>query len=209
MAFDYKKEYRAFYVPKGKPEIIRIPKMNFVAVRGHGNPNDADGAYKHAVGTVYGIAYTIRMSYKGDHRIEGFFEYVVPPLEGLWWTDVPGGDISKKNEYNWISMIRLPDFVTEADFDWAVAEATRKKKADFSASTFFTYDEGLCVQCMHVGPFDAEPATVAAMEEYAVADGYKIDFTDTRMHHEIYLSDITKVKPESWKTVIRHPIKKD
>lgn len=206
MPFDYKKEYREFYLPKGKPEIIRIPPMNFASVRGRGNPNDAEGAYKRAVGALYGIAYTIKMSHKGDHRIEGFFEYVVPPLEGLWWTDVPGDDISKKETYNWISMIRLPDFVGKSDFNWAVTEAAKKKKADFSAAEYFSYDEGLCVQCMHTGPFDFEPATVAAMDAYATEQGYRIDFTDARMHHEIYLSDITKAKPESWKTVIRHPL---
>jgi hypothetical protein len=208
MAFDFKKEYRAFYLPKGKPEIVRIPKMNFACVRGRGNPNDANGEYKRAVGALYGIAYTIRMSHKGDHRIEGFFEYVVPPLEGLWWMDGrPGVDFSRKDEFCWISMIRLPDFVKRDDFDWAVSEATKKKKADFSAAEFFAYDEGLCVQCMHAGPFDAEPATVAAMDGYAVEQGYRIDFSDARMHHEIYLSDITKANPENWKTVIRHPVR--
>lgn len=210
MAFDFKKEYKDFYLPKEKPGIVRIPKMNFVAVRGRGNPNDADGDYKRAVGIVYGIAYTIKMSHRGDRKIEGFFEYVVPPLEGLWWMDGrPGVDFSRKDQFCWISMLRLPDFVRKEDFEWAVAEVTKKKKTNFSAAEFFSYDEGLCVQCMHVGPFDAEPATVAAMDAYATAQGYRTDFSEERMHHEIYLSDITKAKPESWKTVIRHPVSND
>lgn len=208
MSFDFKKEYRAFYLPKKQPEIIRIPHMNFVAVRGHGDPNDVDGAYRKAVGTLYGLAYTIKMSNKGNHRIEGFFEYVVPPLEGLWWTDSEGVDLSKKENFNWISMIRLPDFVRREDFDWAVSEATRKKKADFSSAAFFPFEEGLCVQCMHVGPFDTEHTTIEAIKTYAADEGYRIELSDARRHHEIYLSDITKAKPESWKTVIRHPVAK-
>lgn len=183
--------------------------MNFVAVRGRGDPNEEDGAYKQAIGLLYGIAFTIKMSKKGDRQIEGYFDYVVPPLEGFWWQDgVQGIDYAHKETFRWISAIRLPDFVTQADFDWAVEEATRKKKADFSKAEFWTYEEGLCVQCLHVGPYDAEPATVARMHAYMEDQGCRLDITEHRMHHEIYLSDARKVAPERWKTVIRHPVRK-
>ena len=209
MAFDFKKEYREFYLPKDEPSIVTIPAMNYIAVRGEGDPNAEDGAYKQAIGLLYGIAFTIKMSRKGDHWIEGFFDYVVPPLEGFWWQDgVRGIDYAHKEQFKWISVIRLPDFVTKADFDWAVAEATRKKKADFSRAAFFTYDEGLCVQCMHIGPYDDEPATVERMHRYMEEQGYALDITDQRLHHEIYLSDARKVAPEKLKTVIRHPIRR-
>lgn len=209
MAFDYKKEYKEFYLPKNKPGLITVPRMNFVAVRGQGDPNEEGGAYKQAIGLLYGIAFTIKMSKKGDRQIEGYFDYVVPPLEGFWWQDgVQGIDYAHKEAFRWISAIRLPDFVTQADFDWAVEEATRKKKADFSKAEFWTYEEGLCVQCLHVGPYDAEPATVARMHTYMEDQGCRLDITEYRMHHEIYLSDARKVAPERWKTVIRHPVRK-
>lgn len=209
MAFDFKKEYREFYMPKNKPEIVNVPKANYIAVRGKGNPNEESGAYQQAVGVLYAVAYTLKMSYKTDYKIEGFFEYVVPPLEGFWWQDdVEGVDYSNKDTFHWISVIRLPDFVTEADFDWAVETASKKKKMDCSDAEFFTVEEGLCVQIMHTGPFDDEPETVAVMDTYLAANGYENDFTDMRLHHEIYLSDARKVAPEKWKTVIRHPIKK-
>lgn len=209
MAFDYKKEYKEFYLPKNKPGLITVPRMNFVAVRGRGDPNEEGGAYKQAIGLLYGIAFTIKMSKKGDRQIEGYFDYVVPPLEGFWWQDgVQGIDYAHKEAFRWISVIRLPDFVTQADFDWAVEEATRKKKADFSKAEFWTYEEGLCVQCLHVGPYDAEPATVARMHAYMEDQGCRLDITEYRMHHEIYLSDARKVAPERWKTVIRHPVRK-
>lgn len=209
MAFDYKKEYKEFYLPKNKPGLITVPRMNFVAVRGRGDPNEEGGAYKQAIGLLYGIAFTIKMSKKGDRQIEGYFDYVVPPLEGFWWQDgVQGIDYAHKEAFRWISAIRLPDFVTQADFDWAVEEATRKKKADFSKAEFWTYEEGLCVQCLHVGPYDAEPATVARMHAYMKDQGCRLDITEHRMHHEIYLSDARKVAPERWKTVIRHPVRK-
>lgn len=210
MAFDYKKEYKEFYLPKNKPEMIEVPAMNFVAVRGKGNPNEEDGAYKKAMNLLYGIAFTIKMSYKGKHKIDGYFEYVVPPLEGLWWMEgVRGMDCGRKEEFCWISMIRLPEFVTKADFDWAVREAAEKKKMDFSKVEFFTYEEGLCVQCMHLGAFDDEPGTIQGMEEYLLEQGYQNDITDTRLHHEIYLSDARKCSPEKLKTVIRIPAKKE
>ena len=209
MAFDYKKEYKEFYMPKNKPGIIEIPKMNYIAVRGKGNPNEEDGEYKNSIGLLYGIAFTIKMSYKGTHKIEGFFEYVVPPLEGLWWQEnTQGLDYARKEDMHFISMIRLPDFVTKEDFEWAACEATKKKKQDFSKVEFFPYDEGLCVQCMHIGSYDDEPATVDLMHDYMKANGYELDITDTRHHHEIYLSDPRRCDPSKLKTVIRHPIQK-
>ena len=208
MAFDYKKEYKEFYMPKDKPSIVSVPSMNYIAVRGKGDPNEEDGDYKKAIGLLYGIAFTIKMSKKGDHQIEGYFDYVVPPLEGFWWQDgVVGVDYARKDKFNWISVIRLPDFVTQADFDWAVVEATKKKKEDFSKVEFFHYEEGLCVQCMHLGAYDDEPATVDKMHAYMAEQGYELDITAERMHHEIYLSDARRVAPEKLKTVIRHPIK--
>ncbi|MCD8037023.1 MAG: GyrI-like domain-containing protein [Clostridiales bacterium] len=207
MAFDYKKEYREFYMPKNKPSIVDVPKMNYIAVRGKGDPNDEDGEYKQSIGLLYGVAYTIKMSKKGEHQIEGYFDYVVPPLEGFWWQDGEDGiDYAHKENFKWISVIRLPDFVGKEDFDWAVVEAAKKKKTDFSKVEFFTYDEGLCVQCMHIGSYDSEPATTALMHEYMESQGYALDISADRMHHEIYLSDARKVAPEKLKTVIRHPI---
>ena len=209
MAFDYKKEYKEFYLPKIKPSIVDLPTMNFIAVRGKGDPNLPDGEYKQAIGLLYGIAYTIKMSKIGAHQIQGYFDYVVPPLEGFWWQEgVTGVDYAHKDQFKWISVIRLPDFVTETDFHWAVEEATQKKKTDFSKVEFFTYHEGLCVQCMHIGAYDDEPATVALMHDYIKEQGYELDFNHQRLHHEIYLSDARKVAPERLKTVIRHPIRK-
>lgn len=209
MAFDYKKEYKEFYLPPQKPTIVEIPRMNFVAVRGAGNPNEVGGEYQRAMNCLYGLAYTIKMSYKGSHHIEGFFEYVVPPLEGFWWQEGGGSiDYANKERFRWISVIRLPDFVGREDFDWAVEEATRKKKADFSAAEFFTYDEGLCVQCLHIGPYDDEPATIAAMDAFAAEQGCVVDITPTRYHHEIYLSDPRRCDSAKLKTVVRHPIRK-
>ena len=209
MAFDYKKEYKEFYMPKAKPGIIEIPKMNYIAVRGEGNPNLDGSEYKQSIPLLYGIAFTIKMSKMGDHRIEGYFDYVVPPLEGFWWQEGQTGiDYLHKENFKFISVIRLPDFVTEADFLWAVEEATRKKKCDFSKAEFFTYDEGLCVQCMHIGPYDNEPETIKLMDDYALSMGYESGITKERFHHEIYLSDARKVAPEKLKTVIRHPLRR-
>ena len=212
MAFDFKKEYKEFYMPKNKPGIVTVPRMNYIAVRGSGDPNQEDGEYKQAIGLLYGIAFTIKMSKKGDHRIEGYFDYVVPPLEGFWWQDGQSGkegiDYNNKERFHWISVIRLPDFVTERDYRWAVDEATKKKKQDFSKVEFMSVEEGLCVQCMHIGSYDDEPATVAMIHEFMEQQGYELDITDKRLHHEIYLSDARKVAPEKLKTVIRHPIKK-
>ena len=229
MAFDYKKEYKEFYLPPKKPEILEIPEMNYVAVRGKGDPNEPEGEYKAAIGILYAISFTIKMSYKGAHKIDGYFSYVVPPLEGLWWQEnVNGIDYSHKEDFQWISMIRLPDFVGREDFDWAVREATEKKKKDFSKAKFFTYREGICVQCMHVGSYDKEPETIGMMDGYAEENGYTADchvdcsincptdipldcpvgFSGRRFHHEIYLSDPRRAAEDKLRTVIRHPLRK-
>ena len=206
MSFDYKKEYKEFYFPPKTPTIVTVPDMNFLAVRGQGDPNQEDGAYKQALGMLYAVSYTIKMS---KHKPEGYFDYVVPPLEGLWWQEgVLGVDYTRKADFQWISLIRLPEFVTYEVFDWAIGEATEKKQQDFSPVEFFSWEEGLCVQCMHIGPYDNEPATVVAMAEYAKAQGYEADFGSGRFHHEIYLSDVRRCKPERLKTVIRHPVRK-
>ena len=209
MAFDYKKEYKEFYMPKKKPSIVEIPKMNYIAVRGKGNPNDENGEYKNSIGLLYAIAFTIKMSYKGSHKIDGYFEYVVPPLEGFWWQDNTDGiDYNRKDYMHFISIIRLPDFVTEDEFKWAVDEATQKKKQDFSKVEFLTYDEGICVQCMHIGSYDNELETVDLMHRYMEENGYELDITNSRLHHEIYLSDPRRCDESKLKTVLRHPIKK-
>ena len=208
MAFDFKKEYREFYMPGNQPEIVTVPRANYIAVRGSGDPNQEGGDYQRAVGVLYAVAYTIKMSYKGSRRIEGFFEYVVPPLEGFWWQEgTPGVDYSDKSRFNWISVIRLPDFVKREDFDWAVKEASRKKKLDCSTAEFLTVDEGLCVQIMHLGSYDDEPATVAALDAFLEENEYENDFSGDRLHHEIYLSDPRRSAPEKWRTAIRHPAK--
>ena len=227
MAFDFKKEYKEFYMPKNEPEIVNVPNANYIAVRGKGNPNLPDGEYQQAIGILYAVAYTLKMSYKTDYKIKGFFEYVVPPLEGFWWQgeqhpvdavvetnragrkeNIQGVDYDNKENFNWISVIRLPDFVTEKDFEWAVETATKKKKLDCSKAEFLTIDEGLCVQIMHIGPFDNEPETVAVMDAFLEANGYENDINEERLHHEIYMSDVRKVAPEKWRTVIRHPIRR-
>lgn len=208
MAFDYKKEYKEFYMPKRKPGIVDVPPMNYLAVRGSGNPNEEGSAYKQSIGLLYAVAFTIKMSKMGDHRIDGYFDYVVPPLEGFWWQEgVQEIDFNHKEAFQFISVIRLPDFVTKKDFDWAVEEAERKKKTDFSKVEWMTCHEGLCVQCMHIGAYDDEPETIRRMHEFIAAQGYEPDRTKERRHHEIYLSDARKAAPERLKTVIRHPIK--
>ena len=209
MAFDYKKEYREYYLPPKKPGIVEIPAMNFAAVRGAGDPNEEDGAYKRAIGLLYGVAFTLKMSEKAGHKIEGYFSYVVPPLEGLWWQEgVCGVDYTRKEKFQWISMIRLPDFVDKKAFEWAVEKASRKKQEDFSSVEFFTWQEGLCVQCMHIGPYDMEPETVEKMERFIAEQGYLPDFSDNRYNHEIYLGDPRRAAPGKLKTVLRHPIRK-
>jgi len=208
-AFDYKKEYKEFYLPPKKPQIMEIPSMNFLAVRGQGNPNEEGGAYKVSIGLLYGVAYTIKMSKMGRHKMKGYFGYVVPPLEGFWWQEGKQCiDYAHKEDFHWVSLIRLPEFVTKEEFDWAVQEAIEKKGADFSKVEFLTYEEGLCVQCMHIGPYDDEPETIRRMEQFAEEQGYELDFSEARRHHEIYLSDVRKCKPENRKTVIRQPVKR-
>lgn len=209
MAFDYKKEFKEFYMPKNKPEIVNVPPMNYIAVRGTGNPNVEGGAYQQAIGVLYAISYTLKMSYKTDYKIDGYFQYVVPPLEGFWWQEgIAGVDYSSKDTFQWLSVIRLPDFITKKDFDWAVRTASEKKKLDCSTAEFLNIEEGLCVQIMHYGSFDLEPATIRVMDDYLREHGYGNDFTLSRRHHEIYMSDARRVSPEKWKTVIRHPIRK-
>ena len=208
MAFDYKKEYKEFYLPPKKPVIVTIPKMNYIAIRGKGDPNEEDGEYKRAMSLLYPIAYTLKMSPRSGKETEGYFEYVVPPLEGFWWQEgIEGVDYSKKETFHWISVIRLPDFITEEDFKWAVETASKKKKLDCSAAEFLSIEEGLCVQMMYRGSFDDEPTSVALMDAFLEQNGYVHDFSETRMHHEIYLSDPRKCRPDKLKTVIRHPIK--
>lgn len=209
MAFDFKKEYKEIYMAKNKPQIVDVPRTNYIAVRGKGDPNEENGAYQKAISVLYAVAYTLKMSYKTDYRIDGFFEYVVPPLEGFWWQDnIDGVNYSDKSSFNWISVIRLPDFVLEKDFKWAVEAVEKKKKLDCSSAEFLTVDEGLCVQIMHIGAFDNEPKTIAVMDKFLEDNGYENDMNDKRLHHEIYMSDARKVSPEKWKTVIRHPIRK-
>ena len=209
MTFDYKKEYKEFYLPPHKPGIVMVPEMHFIAVSGKGNPNEPEGEYKAAIGLHYGIAFTIKMSYKGSHKIDGYFPYVVPPLEGLWRQSGGGMiDYAHKENFEWTSMIRLPEFVTKEEFDWAIDEATAKKQQDFSKVKFLNFDEGLCVQCMHIGSYDEEPETIRLMHAYLEEQGYTEDFSDTRLHHEIYLSDPRRVTPEKLRTVIRHPVRK-
>jgi hypothetical protein len=207
MPFDFKKEYKEFYMSSGKPSIVDVPSANYLAVRGKGNPNEEGGDYKKAIEMLYSVAYTLKMSPKNGRNINGFFDYVVPPLEGFWWQEgVEGVDLSRKDELCWISVIRLPDFVTMADFEWAVETATRKKKIDCSKVEFLTSDEGLCVQILHVGAYDEEAHSVELMEQWALQNGYQMDITDSRLHHEIYLSDARKTPTEKLRTVVRHPI---
>lgn len=208
MPIDYKKEYKEFYMPPKKPTIVEVPAMNYIAVRGQGDPNDEKGEYAQTLGLLSGIAFTIKMSYKGDHKIQGYFEYVVPPLEGFWWQEnTKGMDYTRKQDLHFISMIRLPDFVTKEDVDWAIQEATKKEKMDFSKVDFLSVNEGLCVQCMHIGSYDDEPETVENMHRYMEENGYVLDFSKKRMHHEIYLSDPRRCDVQKLKTVIRHPIR--
>lgn len=208
MAFDFKKEYKEFYMPSEKPQVVVVPEANYLAVRGKGNPNEEGGEYKKAIEMLYTVAYTLKMSYKTDHRIEGFYEYVVPPLEGFWWQEgIDGVDLTRKDELCWISVIRLPEFITRADFEWALQAASKKKKIDCSKVEFVTINEGLCVQILHIGAYDDEPRSVAQMEEWAAQNGYEMDLSAQRLHHEIYLSDARKTPTEKLRTVVRHPIR--
>lgn len=208
MPYDFKKEQKELYQPKTAPALVHVPKMNYLAVRGKGDPNDPDGEYARSIPLLYGVAYTLKMSPRAGHVIDGFFDYTVPPLEGFWWQPgLAGVDYANKAGFHFLSLLRLPDFVTRADFDWAVESATAKKKMDLSPVEFFPCDEGLCVQCMHLGPYDAEPQTAAKMHDFMRRQGYALDITDTRCHHEIYLSDPRKCDPARLKTVLRHPVR--
>lgn len=209
MAFDYKKEYKDFYLPPKKPTFVEVPKMNFLAVRGKGNPNSDESEYKNSIGLLYAIAFTLKMSYRGSYKIEGYFDYIVPPLEGFWWQKGRTAiDYAHKEDFEFISLIRLPEFIQKKDFDWAIGEATKKKGQDFSSVEFLSYEEGLCVQCMHIGSYDSEPETIAQMTKFAEEAGYQNDLSDTRYHHEIYLSDPRRCDPAKLKTVLRIPITK-
>ena len=209
MAFDFRKEYRGYYLPGKSPEIVDLPKANYIALKGQGDPNEEGGAYQQAIAVLYAVAYTLKMSYKTDHKIEGFFDYVVPPLEGLWWQEEGSDtDYTDKSSFQWISLIRLPDFVKEEDLQWAKETASRKKKLDCSLAEFFTLEEGLCVQIMHTGSYDEEPRSIALLDAYLAKHGYVNDLREGRLHHEIYLSDPRRTAPEMRKTVIRHPIRR-
>lgn len=210
MAFDYKKEYKNLYAPKLEPGLADISEMKFIAIEGSGDPNEEEGDYSKAVEILYALSYAIKMSYKTDYKIEGYFEYVVPPLEGLWWMNGGGlgVDYGNKSDFRWISMIRQPDFVTEHDFEWAVSEVKKKKKLDTGVAKLMTYHEGLCVQVMHRGSFDDEPATIIKMDQFLKENNYVNDIGEVRKHHEIYLSDPRKGDPAKMRTIIRHPIAK-
>ena len=205
---DYKKEYKDLYLPKTEPSIIKIPEMVFVAVDGKGDPNETDGEYKDALEVIYGIQYTIKMSKKGASVPNGYFDYVVPPLEGLWWTMEKKIDIKNKAKFNWISMIRLPEYVNKEVFKWACEEASKKKKLNTEKAYLLKITEGLCVQCMHIGSYDNEPKTLALIDDYINKNNLVNDINDKRRHHEIYLSDPRKVEPSKLKTVLRIPVKK-
>ena len=170
---DYKKEYKDLYMPKGIPTFIDVPPIAYVMVEGKGNPNTSK-EYQAAVGILYAISYAIKMSKMGKNQPVGYFDYVVPPLEGLWWGDdeyFDGKRIVDKDKFYWKSMISLPEFVTPEYFD-------------------------------------DEPESVVKMNQYMKEHNYICDINDHRYHHEIYLSDPRRCKPENLKTVIRHPVRK-
>ncbi len=209
MAFDFKKEYKDLYMPKASPVIIDVPEMNYISVCGSGNPNDPAGEYQKALVMLYAVAYTLKMSYKTDYKIEGFFEYVVPPLESLWWTDNKDSDnFTDKSAFQWIALIRVPDFVNNEDVEWAKKEVLRKKDIDCSLLNFMSICEGVCAQIMHIGPYDEEPTSLAAIESFLHSNGFVKDINEKRRHHEIYLSDPRKCRPDKMKTVLRLPIVK-
>ena len=209
---DYKKEYKDLYQPKNKPSIIQVPEMVFIQVEGEGDPNSCQ-AYKDAMEILYGLSFTIKMSKMGGNQPEGYFEYVVPPLEGLWWGEdeelFDGVMIGDKSKFHWISMIRQPEFVTEEVFEWAKAALQKKKPhVDVSTTRLVKWEEGLCAQVMHIGPYDDEPATIALLNQFVEDNGYDTDINERRRHHEIYLGEPRKTAPERLKTVLRHPVKK-
>lgn len=204
---DYKKKFKELYQPSAKPALIDVPEMIFFAVEGAGDPNKCR-EYKEAMEILYGLSFTVKMSKMNNTQPEGYFEYVVPPLEGLWYQESTNGiDYSRKDDFHWISMIRQPEFVTEEVFETAKAVLSKKKPSlDISKARLMRYTEGLCVQLMHTGPYDDEPASIAKLERFAEENGYAEDFETERYHHEIYLSDPRKCAPERLRTVIRHPV---
>ena len=208
-AYDYKKEFKDLYLPKNKPMVIDVPQMQFVAVEGKGDPNDKNGDYPKAMQILYSIQFTIKMSKMGSKKLNGYFDYVVPPSEGFWWFEnnekIPP---KNKSKYNWISLIRLPEFVTKDIFNWACEEASKKKGIDTKKAKLLKLKEGLCVQCMHTGPYDDEPKTLALMDSFITDSNLRNDISDSRHHHEIYLSDPRKTDPSKQKTVLRIPVKK-
>ena len=208
MAYDFKKEEKKFYRPSKKPTLIDVPTMTYLTVHGSGDPNQAGGEYQHALKLLYSLAYTIKMSKMGEYQPSGYFDFVVPPLEGFWWQPgVKGVDYQHKETFHFISAIRMPSFVTSEVFQWAVKEATAKKKLDFTPVKLTSIAEGQCAQIMHVGPYDNELATVAKLYDFIKQAGYQPNYTDQRHHHEIYLSDPRRTKSENLKTIIRIPIK--
>lgn len=209
MTYDFKKEFKEQYPKKTNPNILEIPNQIYISVKGKGNPNDKDGAYAKAVQNLYAIAYTIKMSKNGTTQLPGYFDFVVPPLEGFWWqTDLKGVDYSRKDDFEWISLLRMPEFVDETVLEWAKKTVIDKKELDTNNVTLLHYDEGMVVQCLHIGSYDNEPETVAKMNSYLKDEGYEIDLSEIRHHHEIYMSDPRKTSIEKLKTIIRHPIKK-
>ena len=208
-SFDFKKEYKDLYLPKTEPQRIVVPEMDFITVAGRGDPNDESGDYKKALEILYALSYAIKMSKMGQNKIDGYFEYVVAPLEGFWWTDgsFEQFDINDKANFYFISAIRQPVFVTDGIFEWAREEALRKKGIDASGAKFEKIDEGLCVQCMHIGPYDDEKRTLEKIDVYIEENGLSKDLSKTRLHHEIYFGDPRKIDPSKLKTVIRIPVK--
>ena len=205
---DYKKEFKDLYLPKNEPVIIKVPEIIFVAIDGKGDPNETDGEYKSALETLYGIQYTIKMSKKGTSVPNGYFDYVVPPLEGLWWTLDKEIDYKNKSNFNWISMIRLPEYVNKNIFKWACEEVEKKKKINTERAYLYKFNEGLCVHCMHIGTYDEEPKTMKLIDNFIVENNLLKDLNDKRKHHEIYLSDPRKGDPKKMKTVLRIPVTK-
>ena len=212
---DYKKEYKDLYMPKEKPCTVDAPTISFIMVDGKGNPNVEGGEYQQAIELLYALTYTIKMSKMGSNKPEGYFEYVVPPLEGLWWLDDDShSDFSSKERFCWTSMIRQPEFVTPDVFDWACKTVLKKKpQLDPSKARLQVYHEGLSVQMMHIGPFDEEPKTIAQINEFIKENHYYDAISEVqpdgmiKRHHEIYLSDPRKSEPAKMKTVLRHPVK--
>ena len=208
MPYDFKKEQRSLYHPGKRPALIDVPTMNYIAVRGQGDPNQPDSEYKRSIQDLYSVAYTIKMSKKGSHHIPGYFDFVVPPLEGFWWQDGDQGiDFTRKDRFHFVSCIRMPDFVDWATFNWAVQTASTKKQLDLTNVEFLTLDEGRYAQIMHVGTYDEEAATIAKLTDFVTQNDLQPDYSATRRHHEIYLSDPRRTKPENCKTVIRIPVR--